>query len=60
MMRIHVKGNPLVDDQNNQVAEDTKQKQNLQEEQTKSWKSGIKHHRLLKINYKLPANHNPW
>lgn len=31
-MRIHVKGNPLVDDQNNQVTKDTEQKQNLQEE----------------------------
>ena len=33
MRRIHVEGNPFVHDQNNQVAKDTEQKQNLQEEE---------------------------
>ena len=30
MLRFHINGDPLVEDQNNQVAKDTKQEQNLQ------------------------------
>lgn len=30
MGRIHTKGDPLIEDQNNEIAKDTRQKQNLQ------------------------------
>ena len=30
MLRFHINGDPLVEDQNNQVAKDTRQEQNLQ------------------------------